>query len=234
MSRSYSIFKGTTKMKLNDLMVITICIIAIAAVAIALVNKFAPKRLRRKVTIGIVSALTGVIVLSVSGTLAVMTFIPTRLSLQYQSSPQHYTATKPIGKALVIYQPAWTDITKNAADALAKSLSHNGYDVTVNYPGSFLSQDVSNYAVLVFGTPIYNSKGSPLVVNYLKGLKGLSGKKVILFTTGSTTPMSKDRVYDGIGDYLKDISNLQRIKCSNITDDKLLANGTVEKLCKKD
>ena len=221
-------------MKLNDVIAITICIIAIAAIAIALVNKFAPKRLRRKITIGLVFGLIGVIVLSVCGTFAVMTYIPSRLNSQYQSSPQHYTAPNSVGKALVIYQPAWTDITKNAADALAKSLNNKGYDVTVNYPGSFLPQDVSNYAVLVFGTPIYNSKGSLLVVNYLKELKGLSGKKVILFTTGSTTPMSKDRVYDGIGNYLKNTSNLQRIKFSNKTNDNLLANCTVEKLCQKD
>ncbi len=220
-------------MKSNDVITITICIIAIAAIAIALVNKFTPKRLRRKVTIGIVIGLAGVITLSVSGTLVVMTYIPTRLSSQYQSSPQHYTATNPVGKALVIYQPAWTDITKNAADALAESLNNKGYDVMVNYPGSFLPQNVSNYSVLVFGTPIYNSKGSPLVVNYLKELKGLSGKKVILFTTGSTTPMSKDRIYDGIDNYLKDISDLQRIKFSNKTNDTLLANRTVEKLCKE-
>lgn len=220
-------------MKLNDVIALTICIIAIAVVAIVLVNKFASKHLRRKATIGIVIGLAAIISLSVIGTIAVMTFIPTRLNSQYQSAPQHYTVTKPIGKALVIYQPAWTDITKNAANALAKSLNDKDYDVTVNYPGSFLPHDVSNYAVLVFGTPIYNSKGSPLVVNYLKRLKGLSGKKVILFTTGSTTPMSKDRVYDGIENYLKVISDLQRIKFSNKTDDKLLANRTVEKLCKK-
>lgn len=221
-------------MKLNDVIFLTLCIIAIAAVAIALVNKFAPKHLRRKATIGIVIGLAAIITLSVIGTIAVMTFIPTRLNSQYQSAPQHYTATKPVGKALVIYEPAWTDITKNAANALAKSLNDKDYDVTVNYPGSFLPHDVSSYAVLVFGTPIYNSKGSPLVVNYLKRLKGLTGKKVILFTTGSTTPMSKDRVYDGIVNYLKNISGLQRIKFSNETDDKLLANRSVEKLCKKD
>lgn len=221
-------------MKLNDVIFLTLCIIAISVVAIALVNKFAPKLLRRKATLGIVIGLVAIITLYVIGTIAVMTFIPTRLNSQYQSTPQHYTATKPVGKALVIYQPAWTDITKNAANALAKSLNDKDYDVMVNYPGSFLPHDVSNYAVLVFGTPIYNSKGSPLVVNYLKRLKGLSGKKVILFTTGSTTPMSKDRVYDGIENYLKRISGLQRIKFSNKTDNKLLANRTVEKLCKKD
>jgi flavorubredoxin len=220
-------------MKLNDVIIITLCIVAAAAAAIALVSKFAPKHLRRKAVMGIVIGLAGVIALSVGGTLVVMTYIPTRLNSQYQSAPQHYTAIKPIGKALVIYQPAWTDVTKNAADALAKSLNNKGYDVMVNYPGSFLPQDISNYAVLAFGTPIYNSKGSPLVVNYLKRLKGLSGKKVILFTTGSTTPMAKDRVYDGIDNYMKDTSDLQRIKFSNKTDDKLLANRTVEKLCEK-
>lgn len=220
-------------MKLNDVIAITACIVAIAAAAVFLVNKFTSKHVRRKVTVGILIGLAGILALSAIGTVAVMTYIPTRLNLQYQSAPQHYPANNPVGKALVIYQPAWTDTTKNAADALAKSLNRKNYDVTVNYPGEFLPQDVSSYAVLVIGTPIYNSKGSPLVVNYLKSVKGLSGKKVILFTTGSTTPMAKDRIYDGLDNYLKDISDLQRIKFSNKTDDTLLADRTVEKLCEK-
>ncbi|HEX3037880.1 MAG TPA: flavodoxin domain-containing protein [Oscillospiraceae bacterium] len=220
-------------MKLIDIIVITFCIIAAAAISIALARKFAPKHLRRKIVMGIVIGLSGIIMLSVGGTIFVMTYIPTRLNSQYQNAPQHYIAAKPIGKALVIYQPAWTDITKNAANALAKSLKDKGYDVTVNYPGSFLPKDVSDYAVLVFGTPIYNSKGSPLVVNYLKSLKGLSGKKVILFTTGSTTPMAKDQVYNGLENYVKNALDLQRIKFSNKANAELLANQTVEKLCKK-
>lgn len=220
-------------MKLIDVIAIALCVIAASVIAIVLTIKFAPGHLRRKIIMGIGIGLLGAIVLSVGGTAVVITYIPTRLNAQYPSAPQHYTTTKPVGKALVIYQPAWTDITKNAADALAESLKDKGYDVTVNYPGRFLPHDVSDYAVLAFGTPVYNSKGSPLVVNYLKSLNGLSGKKVILFTTGSTTPIEKDRVYDGIENYVRGTTSIQRIKFSNKTDDKELANDTVDKLCGK-
>ncbi|MGW8113994.1 flavodoxin family protein [Caproicibacterium sp. NSD3] len=218
-------------MKLIDVIMITLCIAAVGTIAIVLTIKFAPKHLKRKIIKGICIGLLGIVVLSVGGTVAVITYIPTRLNTQYQSTPQYYTVTKPVGKALVIYQPAWTDSTKDAADALAESLQRKCYDVTVNYPGNFLPRNVSGYDVLAFGTPVYNSKGSPLVANYLKSLNGLSGKKVILFTTGSTTPMEKDRAFDGIENDIKGMFNMQRIKFSNKTDKNKLANATVNKLC---
>ena len=72
------------------------------------------------------------------------------------------------------------------------------------------------------------------MVNYLKSLNGLSGKKVILFTTGSTTPVEKDQAFDGIENYIKGMSNMQRIKFSNKTDKNELANVTVNKLCESE
>lgn len=218
-------------MKLIDVIMIMCCVAAAGAIAVALTMKFAPNHRKRKIIKGICIGFVGVVVLSVGGTVAVINYIPTRLSAQYPSTPQHYAVSKPIGKALVVYQPAWTDCTKNAADALAKSLQRNGYDVTVNYPGDFLPRNVSGYDFLVFGTPVYNSKGSPLVVDYLKKLNGLSGKKVILFTTGSTTPMEKDRVYDDVERSIKGMSDMQRIKFSNKTNQEALANTTVNQLC---
>lgn len=218
-------------MKLIDVIMIILCVAAVGSIAMVLTIKFAPKHLKRKIIKGICIGLLGIVVLSVGGTVAVITYIPTRLNSQYQSTPQYYTTTKPVGKALVIYQPSWTDRTKNAADALAESLQGKGYDVTVNYPGDFLPHDASEYDVLAFGTPVYNSKGSPLVVHYLKSLNGLSGKRVILFTTGSTTPMEKDQAFGDMENYIKGMSNMQRIKFSNKTDNNELANVTVNKLC---
>lgn len=218
-------------MKLFDVIMVTLCVAVIGVIAIVLTMKFAPSHRKRKIIKGICIGFVGILVLSVGGTVAVVNYIPTRLSTQYSNTPQHYTVTKPVGKALVIYQPAWTDCTKDAADALAKSLQGKGYDTTVNYPGSFLPRNVSGYDVLVFGTPVYNSKGSPLVVDYIKSLGGFSGKKVILFTTGSTTPLEKDRAYDGIESSVKGMTEMQRIKFSNKTDREALANTTVNKLC---
>ena len=218
-------------MKLIDVIRITLCIAAVSGIAIVLTMKFAPKNRKRKIIKGICIGLLGTILLAVGGTVAVINYIPTRLSTQYPSTPQHYRVAKPVGKALVVYQPAWTDTTKEAADALAESLQRKKYDVTVDYPGDFLPRSVSGYDVLVFGTPVYNSQGSPLVVDYIKSLRGLSGKKVILFTTGSTTPMEKDRVYDGIESSVKSVCTMQRIKFSNKTDHNQLASDTVKQLC---
>ena len=220
-------------MKLIHIVIIMMIIILACLIAIVLVVKLTPKYLHRKIIKRILFGPLVVIILSTSITAAVIKYIPTRLNVQYKSSPKYYKSSKPIGKALVIYEPAWTSITKNAAEALAESLKYKGYDVTVNYPGSYLSHDVSRYDILVFGTPVYNSNGSSLVVNYIKSLKILSGKKIILFTTGSTTPLAKDSVYDGIKKYISDVNSLQRIKFSNKTDNRHLADVTVKKLCSK-
>lgn len=220
-------------MKLIHVIIIVLCIIAAFITASILVIKFAPKELHKKTLIRIWIGLFIIIILSVIGTLGVINIIPMHLNSQQQSSPKQYTSKNHTRNALLVYQPAWTDITKNAAYALAESLKDKGYNVTVNYPGSFLPKDVSNYDILVFGTPIYNGKGSKLITNYLKSIKSLNGKKLILFTTGSTTPLKYDKAYTGIKDYMKNVSKVQRIKFSNKTNDKKLADKTVNSLCEK-
>lgn len=226
-------YEGDKKMKLIHVIIIVFCIIAAFIIVSIIVIKFAPKKLHKKILIRIWVGLFIIIILSILGTLGVLNIIPTRLNAQQQSAPKQYISKNHIGNALIVYQPAWTDITKNAAYALAESLKEKGYSVTVNYPGSFLPKDTSNYDILAFGTPIYNSKGSNLITNYLKSIKSLNGKKVILFTTGSTTPLKYDKAYTGIKNYMKNVSKVQRIKFSNKTNDKKFADKTVNSLCEK-
>lgn len=90
-----------------------------------------------------------------------------------------------IGKALVVYQPSkGSDITKNIAYQLAKGINADGYEVTIVYPGEYLSEDISQYSIVVFGSPIYAHRTSVVLDDYIKRIKDFSGKKVVLFTTG--------------------------------------------------
>lgn len=218
-------------MKISQIVTILLALVILSLIAVFMVSRYAAKDKRKKILIIIGTSMALIIALTVIITAFVMVYVPAALTKEYKSSPQTFTSKNHIGKALVIYEPARTDVTKKAATAIAKSLNKKGYDVTVNFPGNYLKSDISEYDVLVFGSPVYNSKGSPLVVNYIKRINGMNGKKVILFTTGSTTPIKKDKVYIGLESVLKNAANVQRIKFSNKTDDKKLADETVDKLC---
>jgi flavodoxin len=96
-------------------------------------------------------------------------------------------------KAIVVYQPARTGVTTKAAHQIAKALQENGYEVTLNHPGSFLEQDLSAYSVVMFGSPVYIGQPSKVLLDYMKSATGLEGKKVYLFTTGtSNEPVDLD------------------------------------------
>lgn len=105
-------------------------------------------------------------------------------------------------KALIIYQPARTNITKDIAMAIGDTLNKSGYEVTINYPSEEISKDLSDYKVIVFGTPIYFDKYSVVLEKYMKSIKDYTGKKVMVFGTG------------GIKEKTKAISDLEAIVSS--------------------
>ena len=137
------------------------------------------------------------------------TFVYGTLDIKHKSAPQHLNIDSPKGRALVIYEPARTDVTKKAALDIARCLNDNGYNVTINYPGDYLTKDVSGYNVVAFGTPVYSDYGSPLITDYIKRVKGLDGKTVLLFTTGYN---DTDKAYDGLDTYTEDAADVRRFK----------------------
>jgi menaquinone-dependent protoporphyrinogen IX oxidase len=114
-------------------------------------------------------------------------------------------------KALVVYQPARTGITEKAAKQIAKALNDNGYEVTLDYPNGKLSTDVSKYSVLVFGTPVYEGKFSPVLGDYIKSVNDFSKKKIMLFSTGMTDE-STNKELETIEGLLKGTAAAQKVK----------------------
>lgn len=89
-------------------------------------------------------------------------------------------------KALVVYQPSMmTGCTKTIAGEIARGLNSKGYEVTITYPNKNLSKDISDYSVMVFGSPVYMGQTSSVLNDYIKGIQSFAGKKVILYTTGA-------------------------------------------------
>ena len=183
----------------------------------------------------IIITVSAIIILA-AGAIGTMTFIFGALDQQYKSAPQTFKADNPVGKALVIYQPSRTDVTKKTALAIANDLKQHNYDVTVNFPGDYLEKDVSSYDVIALGTPVYADKGSPLIIKYLKSVRGLEGKKLLLFSTGM---VETDKAFDGLDSYTQPAAKLMKEKfCldSNNNDAyiKDTAKTTVDNLCVQD
>lgn len=90
-----------------------------------------------------------------------------------------------IKKALIIFQPSMSDVTSLMANSIAKGLNDGGYEVTLNYPGKGLSSDISQYSVVVFGSPVYAGKPLTIVTDYISRIKDFSDKRIVLFSTGA-------------------------------------------------
>ncbi len=92
------------------------------------------------------------------------------------------TSTQP-RKALVVYQPSLTSASHDVAYAIAGGLHDSGYEVTISNPGTHLSTDISQYPIVVFGSPNYGSSVADLLTEYVKQIADFSGKRVVLFST---------------------------------------------------
>jgi len=93
-----------------------------------------------------------------------------------QQSPQ---------KALIVYQPSISGISSNMAHEIAKGLNDNGYEVTLNNPGDHLTANISEYSIVVFGSPVYAGKTSDAMTNYISKIEDFSKSKFVLYSTGS-------------------------------------------------
>lgn len=90
-----------------------------------------------------------------------------------------------VKKALVVYQPSRGKVTNKIAEQIAKGINDSGYEVTINYPGKHMPKDISQYSVVVFGSPVYIGKTSSTLSDYMKSIKVSENQKVLVFVTGA-------------------------------------------------
>lgn len=88
-------------------------------------------------------------------------------------------------KALVVYQPSRSKLTEQIAEQIARGIKDEGYEVTINYPGKHMTDDISQYSIIVFGSPVYVGETSSTLADYMKSIKDFSNKKILLFATGA-------------------------------------------------
>jgi len=88
-------------------------------------------------------------------------------------------------KALVVYQPTIRSTGKTIAEKIAAGLNDKGYDVTISYPGNKLSEDISAYSIIAFGSSVYAGQPSSALIGYMRRITDYSGKKVLIYSIGS-------------------------------------------------
>lgn len=125
-------------------------------------------------------------------------------------------------KALIVYQPALTNITTNAARQIAKGLNDGDYEVTLNHPGEHLPVDLSKYAIVVFGSPVYASQVPKVLTDYISKVEIFSQGRIVLFSTGSV--VNELIELDTMENLLKGAKAFKKVKFSaagNNDNDKL-------------
>jgi len=111
-------------------------------------------------------------------------------------------------KALIIYQPSKSDISSRIAHQIAKGINDGGYEVTLNYPGDHLSADISQYSLVIFGSPVYAEEPSKALTDYMSKIKDFSSPKIVLYSTGSL----KNDGLDTMEESLNGIKAYKKIK----------------------
>lgn len=116
-------------------------------------------------------------------------------------------------KALIIYQPGISKFTTKMARQLAKGINAGGYEVVLNHPGNHLTTDLSEYALVVFGSPVYAGQISSTLSKYMERVSlemaGVSTTRIVLFSTGS---LEQTEEIDRITETLNRLKVVKKVK----------------------
>ena len=91
----------------------------------------------------------------------------------------------PKGKALIVYEPGATPLTKKAAYSMGEALFKQGYEVDVAGIRSPFARNTTGYGVVLIGSPTYLGRVTGPVKKYLKNFHSDNGQIIGLFPTGT-------------------------------------------------
>jgi len=138
------------------------------------------KKMRK--ILGIVLMSIMILIVIGAATMFVLTKVNDAYKGDYQSIVTSSDASAP--KALVIYQPSKSKDSDEIAKQLAAGLNSEGYEVTITYSGKHIDDDISEYTVVSFGSPVFFGKPSAAVIDTITRLKGLPEKTIIIYSVG--------------------------------------------------
>lgn len=94
------------------------------------------------------------------------------------------TADSPSAPKVIIYQPSVTDASADIANQMAKGLNKAGYEVTLTYPGKHISDDLSEFSVIAFGSAVYAGKVSAQLTETMSRIQDYRNKIIVLYSVG--------------------------------------------------
>jgi flavorubredoxin len=117
-----------------------------------------------------------IIVVSVSG------FIIFKISSDYVSGIDVLNA-EGSETSLIIYHPGLSSFMKDVAYAFADGLVENGWRVEVTTASSQAPTDLSEYSLLVLGSPVYADSPTSTIKRHIERIGDLSGIDTVLLVT---------------------------------------------------
>lgn len=121
------------------------------------------------------------------GTLGGTLYVTSAGNVKHKSNEIVLPGTDSNRNALIIYQPGRSEFGADIANNLAKGLNDSGYEVTINYPGDFLSGNLEEYEIVALGTTVYNGEFSPVLGDYVSAIKNIENSKILIYSTGMMT-----------------------------------------------
>ena len=113
--------------------------------------------------------------------------------------------------ALLIYEPTKSDTSKEVTLEIAQCMVNHGYTVTINYPSKDLSYDWENYDLIAFGSPIYMSKVSPVLKEYVER-NPVENKKIIIYAMG-LLPAGDNVEIEEMYSWISADNDIAKMKC---------------------
>ena len=87
------------------------------------------------------------------------------------------------GTALVVYHPGLSSFQEDVTKSFVDGLVSKGWRIEITTASSDAPSDITNYDLLVLGTPTYGSAPAKPLVNYIDRLDDLDGKPIVVICT---------------------------------------------------
>ena len=144
----------------------------------------------KKISIGkiILSVVLGFVI--IIGT-AVFILFSTVTSMNKVHPPKEVVLGNGAKQAALIYEPSKSNLNDEVALKVADLVQNKGYKVTVNYPSKDLNYNLNDYDVIIFASPVYAGKVSPVLKEYVEN-NPVENKKIIAYTVGKFDDNKKE------------------------------------------
>jgi len=103
--------------------------------------------------------------------------------------------------ALIIYHPGLSSFMKDVAYAFADGLVENGWRVEITTASSQAPTDLSNYSILVLGSPVYGGSPSPTIKRHVERINDLKGIDTVILVTSAGNSDSEKTMQQNVEEY---------------------------------